>query len=287
MTKLASCLLGSVFLIFYGCTSYRFQGNVAQAFGNMPMTEKKYRIEKIINKVNNGIYSSGQDAFSVPDPWSIPAVSKKLEETELCSDVMNANPSIFSRSSDSIPLEVEIRSRMESKDGRWSIIFPYILTLGIFPAWMGTASQCELTVTSLMDRNIRTSCIIDFRSDMKLTVFSPIGLVSYDTISGAASCQTGSGLMTAPHVDSGSLWHLRTVYAETLAVAIGRCVNELERQKPTTVHASFKERVNEPRPSVDANSLKEKIQRLKDLKASGVLTDSEFDAKRKALVDQL
>lgn len=284
MAKVVSCFLGIVFLLFCGCTSYRLKGSVVHASNTIPSTEKKYRIEKFINKSDVGIYASGYDT----DPWSIPAVSKRFSETEMCSDLMSKNPKVFSCAADSIPLEVEIYSRSESKDGRWSIIFPYILTLGIFPAWIGTTSQSELKVTSLADRNIRTSCIIDFRSDIKLTVFSPIGLIAYDATPEATSYRTGSGLMTAPHVDAGTLWELRTVYTETLAVAICRCAQELEKQMPTAASMPSNDHEKAPPPAAEPTPpLKEKLQQLKELKDAGVLTDREYDAKRKLLIDQL
>ena len=228
----------------------------------------------------------GQGAFAMPDPWSIPAVSKRLEESDICNDVMNRNPSIFNRSPESTPLEVEIRSRNESKGGAWSILFPYLLTLGVFPAWTYTPSQCEITVTSIADRNKRQSCLVDFRSDSSLTVFSPIGLISYDYVPGAVSCRTGSGIMKAPHLDKECLANLQAVYTETLAAGIATCVHEIERSIPVTVKEQ-PGRETGPAKVTENVMLKEKIMRLKELKDSGILTNDEYETKRKALIDQL
>lgn len=286
MKTVASCLIITAAFFHSGCTSYRFQGNVAQAIGASNPTIQKYRVENIINRSDNGPLSMGQGAFAMPDPWSIPAVSKRLEESAVCNDVMNRNPSMFSRSSESTPLEVEIRTRNESKGGAWSILFPYLLTLGVFPAWTYTPSQCEIIVTSLTDRNKRQSCVVDFRSDMKLTVFSPIGLISYDYAPGAVSCRTGSGIMEAPHLGKECLANLQAVYTETLAAGIATCVHEIERGTPVTVKAQ-PDREAVPVKVTENAILKEKILRLKELKDSGILTNDEYEAKRKALIDQL
>lgn len=273
-------------LFLSGCISYRFQGNVTQTSGNSSPTLKRYRVDNIINNSGNGPFSMGQGAFSAPDPWSIPAVAKRLEETTICSDIMRQNPNIFARSLESTPLEVEIRTRNESKEGTWSVFFPYLLTLGVFPAWMSTPSQCEITVTSLADRNIQRTCVVDLRSDMKLTAFSPIGLISYDHIPSAASCRTGAGIMKAPHIAPECLSDLQSVYTETIAEGIAVCIREMERETNTTAKThtnAIKSETN----VIQIDTLKEKLLRLKELQDSGILTKDEYEAKRKALVDQL
>jgi len=167
----------------------------------------------------------------------------------------------------------------------WSALFPYLLTLGIFPMWNYTPSQCEIVVTSLADRNRRQSCLVDFRSDMKLTFLSPIGLISYDYVPSAVSCRTGAGVMEAPHTDRECLANLQSVYIETLATGIAACVQEIDRSAPMAVEKQSSNRTV-PAEVMETAALKERLTQLKKLKDSGILTDDEYEMKRKAVIDQ-
>lgn len=92
--------------------------------------------------------------------------------------------------------------------------------------------------------------------------------------------------MEAPHLGKECLANLQAVYTETLAAGIAACVHEIERGTPLTVK---EQPGHETAPvKVTENAiLKEKLLRLKELKDSGILTDDEYETKRKALIDQL
>ena len=215
-----------VILLLSGCSSYRFQGNISSATHANFVAEKKYRLNTFLDKTDNGSSSMGQAAFT--DPWSLPGAGNSLCSSDICNAVMLSNPHVFSQAEESIPLTVEINTRSETKEGSWTVLFPYLLTLSIFPTHIHTPSQCDVTVIYFNDRNIRQSCSVDFRTESKLSVLSPLGRSSFDSVPGAVSCRSGTGIMMAPHLDSGCRSDLQRVFTETLSAAIIKCIQELE-----------------------------------------------------------
>lgn len=213
-------------LLLSGCSSYRFQGNISSTSNTTLVAEKKYRLNTFLDKTDNGCSSMGHAAFT--DPWSLAGAANRLCSSDICSAVMLSNPHVFSQAEGSIPLTVEINTRSETKEGSWTILFPYLLTLSIFPTHIHTPSQCDVTVIYFNDCNIRQSCSVDFRTESKLSVLSTLGMSSFDATPGAVSCRSGTGIMMAPHLDSGCRSDLQRVFTETLSAAIIKCIQELE-----------------------------------------------------------
>jgi hypothetical protein len=265
-------------------------------------TENKYRVVNIRNNATNGLNAWGvvqtktTETF-LTDPWSISAVSRRFLETEIINNLMQKYPSVFSHDTASIPLNVDIVGRSESKTGAWSIFCPYIVSLGILPAWTTTSNQCDVIVTRGNDKNSQQICSIDFQSKNKLTVFSPIGLIAYEPELGAISSRTGEGLMKAPHLGDDCLNDLQVVFTETLAAAIVTCIKNMEsvERRPVVTEKinvapeklSAVLQTSTPALTTQRGTLEEKLKQLKSLKDSGVLTEQEYETKKNALLDAL
>lgn len=286
MSGKSLCLNVFTVIFLCGCSSYRFQGNISHPVDTTLVSEKKYRVDTFMNKTDNGSSSMGQGSFAATDSWSLPGASEKLCASDICNALMRSNSKVFSETAESIPLAVEINTRSETKEGLWTMLFPYLLTLSIFPAHVHTPSQCEVTVVYMNDRSIRQSCIVDFRTESKLSVLSPIGMASFDSVPGAVSCRAGSGIMKAPHLDNGCLSDLQAVFTETLSAGIVKCIQEIENRSSLSASAPAKPLSVIETPS-ETEALKKKLRMLKELKESGVLTESEYESKRKALVDKI
>jgi len=245
-------------LFMSGCSSYRFQGSISRSTNANFVAEKKYRLNTFLDKTDNGSSSMGQATFT--DPWSLPGAGNSLCSSDICNAVMLSNPHVFSQTEESIPLTVEINTRSETKEGSWTMLFPYLLTLSIFPTHVHTPSQCDVTVVYFNDRNIRQSCTVGFRTESKLSVLSPIGMSSFDSVPGAVSCRSGSGIMKAPHLDSGCRSDLQGVFTETLSAAIVKCIQEIENRSSVKASTRTEPLVTET-PSVEIKAPKPVVEK--------------------------
>ena len=225
-------ILGAFVLVAVcGCTSYRFTGSVDGAsMANEVQAKRKYRICKLSFDVKRGLNqqirdSQGDSPFAMPDPWSLPQVASASREAYLIEMIHAARPEIFSVALTAIPLEIKVQGGRENKDYGWSILCPYLITLGIAPAFLETRSECNAEV-KIVDGQILDSVVgLSFCSNMRMTAFSPFGLIEYeDRMSGVQSQAVGSGVAAWPHGNDEVLKQLQRVFSETLADAIVRAI---------------------------------------------------------------
>ncbi|MBR4171440.1 MAG: SHOCT domain-containing protein [Kiritimatiellae bacterium] len=275
-----------------GCSSYRFQGTVHDpAFVTGARPQGKYRIAKFKMTVPkmSGSFRHVDDPFAAPDPWSIPQVSYKKKTELIICDLEQFIPSMFSSDNRAEPVEIQITSAGDEKSNMFSIIVPYLISLGIFPGWMGTSTRCDVIVTLARDRNLSRKFSIEYRSDMKLS-FSPIGLIPYNPVP-APSFRTGVGIMAAPHINERSCRDSQDVFCETLAMGIAACLTDMERgryQPPLisqpTVSTTTIPSAPQPAPAPAATPTATRqtapvssAAKLKQLRDAGTITQEEYE----------
>ena len=224
-------LVAFVMVAVCGCTSYRFTGSVDGAsMANGVKTKGKYRICKLSFDVKRGLNqqirdSQGDSPFAMPDPWSSPQVASASREACLIEMIHATHPDVFSSVSTAIPLEIKVQGGRENKDYGWSVLCPYLITLGIAPAFFETRSECNAEVRIVDGQMLDPAVGLSFCSNMRMTAFSPFGLIEYeDRMSGVQSQAVGSGVAAWPHGNAEVLKQLQKVFSSTLADAVLRAI---------------------------------------------------------------
>ena len=230
MRHLFSCFL--LLIASYGCTSYRF---AAIGENNDYVPKKKYRISTLTIHAPRGPkilqQLSGGNPFVAPDPWSIPQVASISNIEKLRLMVSKRHPSIFTQDESATPIDVNVYCTDERKELEWTILVPYVASLGVLPAFIRTMSTCEVSVHHAgAIPKIQRNAAMRLQSDAKLTCFSPLGLIQFDRDVNATSQRLSSGIMTASHLDSNTLNDLLTVFSESVADAIVAQVEMLEKK---------------------------------------------------------
>ena len=129
--------------------------------------------------------------------------------------------------------------------------------------------KCALTVT---DKRIYGKVGFGRRVDLPLRQVSAIGMGAFSNISVATS--------------SGSLHFWLVKNKDEIYEVISGLLNEM--QAPATVSAAPSDdpAAVAPQPAIDTESNNmEKLKKYKDLLDSGIITQEEFEAKKKQLLD--
>ena len=151
------------------------------------------------------------------------------------------------------------------------MFFPYIVSLGTLPAFITTTSECRVEVRPHASQS-SASRKLRFSSDMKLTCFSPIGLIPYDELSNVREQNFGSGIFDVPHAGGDALNRLNTIAVNAIAYSVVAQLAELESKglpmrKPATII---------PKPDGSADEAVKKLQNLQNLRNQGLITEEEF-----------
>lgn len=278
-----------------GCMAYRFQGT-AQGAGSGAMTtpQGRYRIADFrmtVPRMSLTPFRSVDDPMSMPDPWSIPQFSYKRKTELIIRDLEQFIPSVFTADSRAEPIEVQLTASGDENWNGLTLIFPYLISLGIAPCWLGTSTRCDVTVTFARNRNLSRRFGLEYRSDRHLTAFSPFGLISYDSVP-ATSFRTGSGVLVAPHTDERAGRDTQDVFCETLAKGIAACLAEMEqsqfqvpRVSPPAAIVSPSAQAVVPAPVVPAaapagapnTNPAADAAKLKQLRDAGTITQEEYE----------
>ena len=264
-------------VLLCGCTSYRFQADIPRFDRNQAPVEGKYRVVNISNHAKDGVFAIGRGPWATPDPWSIPGRANKMSESEVRRALIRRYPNVFTDAADGIPLGIEICSLAESKEGIVSVFVPFLVTVGAFPMQMTASSQCELRVKLLNDSGAWHSRIMNFQSKAKTTTITPLGLISYNRAPNAVSYRTGAGFRKTPHQSRACLADSQAVFIEAFSAGVIACLDEIEQERSLS-----------PAPSTPGSgTLTETINQLKALRDAGILTEKEYEAKRKMVIEQL
>ena len=211
---------------FCGCNSYRFAGTVDDSTANRnTRTERKFRIANLQIDVRRGLNEemrkqNERNPFVAPDPWSIPQIASISSEGKLINMIYRRFPGVFSSDATAKALDVKVSCLNENKDYAWSILCPYVITLGIAPAFMETQCECAVEVVGVDGEKFGSQMVVDFNSTFRMTCFSPFGLIGYERMPDATSQALGGGVFAAPHMDADVAEEAQKVFSETIANAV-------------------------------------------------------------------
>lgn len=221
------CIVSLAFsVIACGCTSYRMVGLADTApKDRLVATSKQYRVAYLQFKISRGqneyikkMYDDGQ-MFVAPNPWSLPQGASLADQDLLLSDIQKTYPMVFSEDSEN-RLSVRIVDKGESVEGAWSILCPYLITLGILPAYQSVHSSCGVEVYRADNGEIIGSSDISCESSMRLSVSPVAAMFGFDREGGVQSQTKGAGVMEAPHTEIPVAAKARQVFSEVVADAI-------------------------------------------------------------------
>ena len=125
-------------------------------------------------------------------------------------------------------------------------------------------------MTSTSSRSVR------FVSDAKLTVFTPFGLIPFDSLPSGQEQRLGAGLMSAPHLDDNARRHLLEVFAGTVSNLAIEQIKEIEGKSLIVVHPGNPVDRSDTSPQSPLSNSIGGIEQLKKLRDSGVITEQEF-----------
>lgn len=221
------CIVSLVFsVIACGCTSYRMVGLANSApKDRLVATSKRYRVAYMqfkiprgLNEISKDSYDKGQ-MFVAPNPWSLPQGASLADEEILLRDIQKTYPTVFSEDTTN-RLAVRIVDKGESIEGQWSFLCPYLITLGIFPAFQTVHSSCSVEVYRADNGQLVGSSDISCESSMRLSVSPVAAMFGFDREGSVQSQATGAGVMEMPHTRIPVAEKARQVFAEVVADAI-------------------------------------------------------------------
>ena len=212
-----------------GCTSYRFTGKVLAPVNERHALHNKYRIVRLVFE------RKAQSSYEAPitiDPWSLPQVAALCDIESIRLKIMQWHPEVFVDDFASTPVSVKILTTSENTNYGGTILVPYLISLGILPAWMETESSCEAFV-SIEAHNVPKprQVPLSFTSICKLTCFSPIGLIEFDDKPDVNSLRKGAGVMQGPHTNKACRDKLCDVVTETLSDVVASAVMQMDAEK--------------------------------------------------------
>lgn len=197
----------------------------------------KYRIANLIIHVPRGFNNYAKQTnvdnpFVALDPWSIPQVASVYNMEKLRKMIEQRYPSIFVYDESATPIDVNVYCTNEEKELEWTILVPYIVSLGVLPCYQRTISKCEISVRNAgAYPKLQKNSVTCFQTDLKLTCFSPLGLSQFDSSSVATVQKHNSGVMKAPHLDRNALNDLLMVFSEAVSDAVVAQLKILETGK--------------------------------------------------------
>ncbi len=275
--KIKQLFVCTAVLLSCGCSSYRFASE-SRPNGNIDV-KGRYRIAHITisgefnNGFNNNIKAIQKNPFAVRNPWSIPQVAMRYPYEDLRQMVIKKYPNVFADNPALPPIDIIISCNNEYKG---MILFPYLVSLGTLPAFFRTTSDCTVEIRPTSSMMSTSSRSVRFVSDGKMTVFTPFGLIPFDSMPSVQEQRLGCGVMSAPHLDETARRHVLEVFANTVADLAIEQIKEAESKALIVVHSEKPvdkcTTAEPPQPSNLVNG----IEQLIALRDSGVITDQEF-----------
>lgn len=216
---------------FVGCSSYRVTGRFMSPGEAHPQpTAQKYHIAHLAIDAARGGNQAVRDMnrdnpFVMADPWSIAQTVSLMKMEQLAEKIEESFPDVFANDASAQRIDVKVICRNEDQRYGVTILFPYLVSLGTLPAIQETLSDCTVEVRATADsKRIGRVVPIELASIMKLTVFSPIGLIDFERPTDVISQRHGSGIMAAPHLDPSVRQNFSRVFAESVGAAVCRAL---------------------------------------------------------------
>ena len=214
-----------------GCTSYRLTGRFMSHGEACPQpTAQKYHIAHLTidaarggNQVARNL--NRDNPYAAPDPWSIPQTASLMRMDQLAEKIEESCPDVFANDASAQRIDVKVLCRNEDSRYGATILFPYLVSLGTLPAIQEILSDCTVEVCATADgKRIGRVVPIELSSIMKLTVFSPIGLMDFERPTDVISQRHGTGVMAAPHLEPSVQHDFSRVFAESVGAAVCRAL---------------------------------------------------------------
>lgn len=243
-----------------GCASYRFDANIEGR--NIASVKGRYRIEAIDFKVElNEIPFTGEKR---PMPSSPPQVGWSLDEDKIRDFVKDRYPDVFSDDESAIPIKIKMSSDLIESRYSWTILCPYLISLGVLPGGGEDATPAKLKVYAGED--LMATKAISYEYDAKVSVFSPLGAIPFSKDIDRQYVQRDEVVLNIAAVQNKVRGMSEKIFLETFADGVVSCLVEGERQDRKV-----------------QQSLSDRLRRLDELHDKGILTDAEYVRKVKEL----
>ena len=212
-----------LFVAVSGCASYRIAGGIHDCPSVRNSLKKTYRIETIAFDVpleRNLIYGG-----SSAHPYSPPQHGANMDEDRIKHYIEDRFPAVFD-AKQGTPISITLSAPRPETSGAWSILFPYLMSLGVLPCWMETETYARVTVS--VSGKPEASCAVDYKGKCKASCFSPLGAIPYSKDCGMDVVETDEVVLNVSSVN-GVLKQLNEkVFLRTLAAAVEKCLSEYE-----------------------------------------------------------
>ena len=286
MNIMKNCTL-VLLLAVCGCMSYRFASEY-EGVRNRSAVNGRYRIAHITFQTPIGLGDYGKkvnanNPFAVPDPWSIPQVASRMPAAELQRMIEAKYPAVFGNDAAAMPIDICISTGEEYKEYQWTILFPYLVSLGTLPVFLRTVSDCQVEVRPVASMGFHSSQSMRFVSDGKMTVFSPFGLIPYDRHVSALEQHQGNGIMSAPHLDETTRRYMVETFADSIATVVVAQLAEQEDKGGLPVVR--------PSPSAESTpkdaTIEARLENLHKLHQKGLISDDEYKSHKAEILKSL
>ena len=266
-----------VLLCGEGCNSYRVCGHADVSEEPMRNLNRTYRLQQITLR----------NVSSMPvQLWTTEYALAKTPISAYERLVARSRPDVFAERPDSIPIVVEVSLRNSEGSLGWTILVPYLVTLGILPAQLQYDDVCGVIVRRLDTGYSMPEETFMFQQKTQLTAFSPFGLGGFGHDSTATAERSGSGVMATPDTNMNVRNNIAEALAETMAATIVESLRRMEAAEssstlvqPVAPADAASVQTSPPpaqSPSPAQSSLDEKLKELKNLRDSGMITEEEY-----------
>ncbi len=240
-----------VVLCGMGCTSVRWSGDTSTHSLNQGIKLKyRYKVERIC--------FTCPPASRTGNNTMMATLLERIGKSDFKAVLPQKRPDVFSESNDAIPIVVNVNLRDENS--RWELA-PYILTLGLLPGETHEDCLFQIDVQRISDMKRTTGTFVTIKYDFRMSLFTPLGLISFDHDSTVAICRETVGTS-------------RDVQPETIAAAVVEQLQQLEAGDLATVPVNVQPAsLQEKSQSVD---VQQQVKNLKALRDAGTITEKEY-----------
>lgn len=287
-----------------GCNSYRVCGYAPAGSRSSEALKHTYNLQRIeLRNVN-----------TMPIIlWTTEYALSKMPISAYERLVTKNRPDVFAERPDSIPISIELTLRSSTGSLGWTILVPYLVSFGVFPAYIQYDDVCGVTVRRLDLPYATPEATFTFQHKTKVTAFSPIGLGGFEPDPAAIVERSGKGILSQPEININVRNNIAEALATTISATVVEQLRQMERieitvapsvpQTPPPAGNPPPPAGNPPQPadnppppesaavntdssSTGAASLPELLQKLKDLRASGAITEQEYVDMTMRIVNQ-
>jgi len=266
-----------ILLCGMGCTSYRVCGHAGSATTTNPGLRRTYRLQRI------DVRNVSSNPMVV---WTAEFAFAKTPISAYERLVTRSRPDVFAERPDSVPISVEVSLRNSEGSLGWTILVPYLVTLGIFPAQVQYDDTCDVTVRRLDVPYFTPAATFKFQHRVMVTAFSPIGLGGFEPDPTVTAERSGNGIMAQPEINMTVRNNIAEALAETMAATIVESLRQMEAAEspapvvsavaPANTTSAQASPASVRSPSPAHSSLDEKLKNLKKLRDSGAITEKEY-----------